>query len=194
MKLLHIDSSISGDNSVSRKLSRALTNRLIAANPGAEITYRDVALDPLPHLTFDKIAGMGIGPDADASGAAMDEFLAADTIVIGVPMYNFTVPSQLKAWVDRILVAGKTFRYSETGPVGLASGKRVILALSRGNFYGAESPNVEAELAERYLRTIFGFIGITDVETVVAEGIAISDDQRAKAINDADEAVLALAA
>ena len=104
----------------------------------------------------------------------LDEFLAADTIVVGAPMYNFTVPSQLKAWIDRILVAGKTFRYGANGPEGLAGGKRVIVALSRGGFY---EDNSAFEHAKSYLQAAFGFIGITP-EFVTADGIAVGPEQR----------------
>ncbi len=186
MQLLHIDSSITGDNSFSRRLSRAVVDRLVAAHPTAQVTKRDLAGEPLAHLTLDALS--------DASDTTLDEFFAADTLVIGVPMYNFSIPSQLKAWIDRILIAGKTFKYTAEGPVGLAGGKRVILALSRGGYYGAGSAAAEAEHAERYLRTIFGFIGIHDVETVLAEGLAVNDDTRQAAMQQADAAVEALAA
>lgn len=188
MQLLHIDSSITGDNSFSRRLTRAVVDRLVAAHPEAQVTARDLAGEPLPHLTLAALSG------DDATDAVLKEFLAADAVVIGVPMYNFTIPSQLKAWIDRILIAGQTFKYTAEGPVGLAGAKRIILALSRGGFYGADTAQAEAEHAERYLRTIFGFIGITDVEIVLAEGLAVNDDTRQQAMIEADAAVSALAA
>ena len=112
----------------------------------------------------------------------LDEFLAADTVVIGAPMYNFTLPTQLKAWIDRILVAGKTFRYTENGPEGLAGGKRVIVALARGGFYNEGSPASALEHLETYLRGVFNFIGI-EPEFVAADGLNISPEQRRESID-----------
>jgi FMN-dependent NADH-azoreductase len=159
MTILHIDSSISGEDSVSRRLTRAIVGQLA----GGEVAYRDLASQPLPHLT-----ARGQDPEL------LDQFIAADTVVIGAPMYNFTVPSQLKAWIDRILVAGRTFQYGANGPEGLAGGKRVIVALSRGGFY--EDGNA-FEHAKSYLQAAFGFIGITP-EFVHADGIAVGPEQR----------------
>jgi FMN-dependent NADH-azoreductase len=109
-------------------------------------------------------------------------------------MYNFTLPTQLKAWIDRILIAGKTFRYTATGPEGLAGGKRVIVAVSRGGFYGPASPNAAAEHLESYLRTVFGFIGVTDLEFVSADGIQIGPEQREASLKGALEAASLLRA
>ncbi|HWF75881.1 MAG TPA: FMN-dependent NADH-azoreductase [Caulobacteraceae bacterium] len=190
--LLHVDASVLGDHSVSRQVSAAIIARLTAANPDATVVYRDLAAAPLAHLTGLHLAAAGGAevPDqiarehADAQ-AALAEFLAADTVVIGAPMYNFSLPSQLKAWIDRILIAGRTFRYTANGPEGLAGNKRVIVAISRGGFYGAD--NAAAEHVESYLRTVFGFIGVTDVEFVIAEGVQIGPEQRAKAVSGALE-------
>nr|WP_314075174.1 NAD(P)H-dependent oxidoreductase [uncultured Roseococcus sp.] len=186
MKLLHIDSSILGENSVSRSISTAAVERLRQATPGLEVVTRDLAAAPLPHL-LPAALGLGGTPDAD-SQAALQEFLDADIVVIGAPMYNFTIPTQLKAWLDRILVAGKTFRYTEKGPEGLAGGKRVIVAVSRGGFYGAGTPAAAAEHAETYLRLVLGFVGIADPEFIVAEGIALGAEQRAEALRGGLEA------
>jgi FMN-dependent NADH-azoreductase len=161
---LHIDSSITGENSVSRVLTASIVDKLRAADPDARIVRRDLASKPLPHLTL----------DAFADSSVLDEFLAADTIVVGAPMYNVALASQLKAWLARILVAGKTFRYTESGPEGLAGGKRVIVAVSRGGFYEHGSA---MEHVETYLTGIFGFIGITP-EFVHADGIAVGPEQR----------------
>jgi FMN-dependent NADH-azoreductase len=120
-----------------------------------------------------------------AAQAALSEFLAADVVVIGAPMYNFTLPSQLKAWIDRILVAGKTFSYSAAGPKGLAGEKRVVVAISRGNFYDAE--HAAAEHLESYLRTVFGFIGVTDLEFIAADGIQAGPEHRERALKAALE-------
>ena len=193
MNLLHIDGSILGDHSVSRAVSAAIVDRLAAATPGLAVTTRDLARAPIPHLSGAYLAGQSpevqhdqaLQEDLALGGAALAEFLAADIVVIGVPMYNFTIPSQLKAWIDRVLVAGKTFRYTETGPVGLAGGKRVILAVARGGHYGPGTPTHAFEHAETYLRTVFGFMGIPEVEVIAAEGIALGPAQRETALTQA---------
>jgi FMN-dependent NADH-azoreductase len=167
MTIVKIDSSITGDNSVSRILTERIVEQLRAAQPDAEVIRRDLVADPLDHLTLGALADTQV----------LDEFLAADALVIGAPMYNFTLPSQLKAWLDRIVVAGKTFRYTPTGPEGLAGGKRVIVALSRGGFYDAGSPAAPLEHLETYLAAVFGFIGITP-EFVRADGISVGPEQR----------------
>ncbi|HEY5072619.1 MAG TPA: FMN-dependent NADH-azoreductase [Caulobacteraceae bacterium] len=193
MKLLHIDSSILGANSVSRQVSAAIVERLRAATPDLEVIYRDLAAAPPSHLTGGQFAArFGAAPeDAEdqaqvaAGEAVLAEFLAADIIVIGAPMYNFTLPTQLKAWVDRIVIAGKTFRYGANGPEGLAGGKRVIIALSRGGLYGQGAPAEAFEHVEGYLRSIFAFMGIANPQFIVAEGIQIGPDQRAQALDKA---------
>jgi FMN-dependent NADH-azoreductase len=169
--ILHIDASINGDNSASRAISRSIVEQLKNAQWGEEVVYRDLAAEPLPHLTL----------DAFADSSVLDEFLAADTIVIGAPMYNFTLPTQLKAWIDRIVIAGRTFSYTENGPEGLATGKRVIIALARGGIYSAGAPAAALEHLETYLRGVFNFIGI-EPEFVVAEGLNLSPEQRAQSI------------
>jgi len=180
---LHIDSSISGENSASRAISRSIVDQLLVADPAAKIVARDLVSEPLPHLTF----------DAFADSSVLDEFLAADTVVIGAPMYNFTLSSQLKAWLDRILIAGKTFRYTEAGPEGLAGGKRVIVALARGGFYDAGSPAAALEHLESYLRGVFNFIGI-EPEFVAADGLAVSPEQRENSLKQALGETVRLAA
>jgi len=182
MTILHIDSSVLGDNSISRQLTAGIIARLKAADPSASVDYLDLATEPLPHFV------------PGAQTAHVDQFLAADTVVIGAPMYNFAVPSQLKAWIDSILVAGRTFRYTPEGQVeGLAGPKRIIIAISRGGFYGAGSGQEAAEHVESYLRVVFGFIGLRP-EFVIAEGSAIGPEYREKAINGGLEQVAALAA
>ena len=183
MTILHIDSSISGEQSASRAISRSIVDQLRALNPDAAVIARDLVTQPLPHLTL----------DAFADSSVLDEFLAADMIVIGAPMYNFTLPTQLKAWLDRILVAGKTFRYTETGPEGLAKGKRVIVALARGGFYDLGSPASALEHLETYLRGVFNFIGI-EPEFVAADGLAIGPEQREASIKQALGETVRLAA
>ena len=172
MTILHIDASINGENSASRAISRSIVDQLKSAQWGEEVVYRDLAADPLPHLTL----------EAFADTTVLNEFLAADTIVIGAPMYNFTLPSQLKAWIDRILVAGITFRYTENGPEGLAGGKRVIVAMARGGMYDTSSPAASLEHLESYLRGIFNFIGI-EPEFVAADGLNFGPEQRQQSIS-----------
>jgi FMN-dependent NADH-azoreductase len=159
MKLLHIDSSVLGPHSVSRQVSSAIVDRLRRQNPDLEIAYRDLSSTPLAHLSGSHLAAaQGGAPSAEvredlaAGQAVLEEFLAADIVVLGAPMYNFTIPSQLKAWIDRILVAGKTFKYGAQGPEGLAGNKRMIVAISRGGFYGAGTPAAVGEHLETYLR------------------------------------------
>jgi len=181
--ILHIDSSINGEKSASRAISARIVEQLKESRRGAEVVYRDLAAEPLPHLTL----------DAFADTSVLDQFLAADTIVIGAPMYNFTLPSQLKAWIDRIAVAGKTFRYTDSGPQGLVGDKRVIVALARGGFYDAGSPAAALEHLETYLRGVFNFIGI-EPEFVAADGLNIGPEQREQAIARALGATTRLAA
>jgi FMN-dependent NADH-azoreductase len=182
MKLLHIDSSALGQYSVSRELSAAIVAGWKRRNADLEVVYRDLAAEPLPHWSPVSDAA---DPAAVAGQAVLDEFFAADVIVIGAPMYNFNIPSSLKAWIDRVLVAGKTFRYTEKGPEGLAGGRKVIIASSRGGFYGADSPLAHQDFQETYLRAVFGFIGIDTVEIVRAEGIAFGPEQRDAALKNA---------
>ena len=190
MKLLHIDASILAGNSVSRQVTAAVVQRLKKTTPNLDVTYRDITSVPLSHLSSAHLAAaQGATPesadvqaDLAASSDALDEFLAADIVVIGAPMYNFTIPSQLKAWIDRILVVGKTFKYSEKGLEGLAAGKRVIVAISRGGFYGADTPTAAGEHLETYLRWVFGFIGIPNPEIIAADGLQMGPEQREKAV------------
>jgi FMN-dependent NADH-azoreductase len=202
MKLLHVDSSILGQGSVSRTLSAEVVAAQRASDPGIEVTYRDLATDPVDHLTGLHLAALqGAAPadpavqrDVAAGRAALDEFLAADIVVVGAPMYNFSIPSQLKAWIDRIAVAGKTFRYTPEGPEGLAGGKKVIVASSRGGLYGPGTPAAAMEHQESYLRAMFSFFGITEITFVRAEGVALGAEAREKAIDAARGAVIRLAA
>ena len=183
MTILHIDASINGDTSASRQLTSSLVEQLKSSQWGERVVYRDLAANPLPHLTLDQFADTSV----------LDEFLAADTVVIGAPMYNFTLSTQLKAWIDRIMIAGRTFRYTENGPEGLAGGKRVIVALARGGFYGEGSPAAALEHLETYLRGVFNFIGI-EPEFVAADGLNISPERREQAIAQALGETLRLAA
>ena len=182
MTILHIDSAMTGEFSATRELTAAIVRELTAAHPGEPVIYRDLAADPLDHLTLPAFGEAH-------SQAVLAEFQRADTIVIGAPMYNFTVPSQLKAWIDRILVAGETFRYTAGGPEGLMGDKRVIVAVARGGLYGEDSGQRAIEHAERYLADVFVFIGVTDLSFVIAEGLKISDHARVAALASALKAI-----
>jgi FMN-dependent NADH-azoreductase len=203
MNLLHIDSSILGPHSVSRQLSAAIVAKLTAAHPGITLTYRDLGQAPVPHLSGGTVMAWqnpsgdhdpAVKADLGLGGAVLQEFLAADIIVIGVAFYNFTVASQLKAWIDRIVIPGQTFRYGAEGrPEGLAGGKRLILAVARGGLYGPGAPAESYEHAESYLRAVFGFMGIYKPEVVVAEGLRMGPESRAAAITGAEARIAALA-
>jgi FMN-dependent NADH-azoreductase len=203
MKILHVDSSITGERSVSRELSALIVARL-GGREQHDVTYRDVVADDLPHFTA--VTAPSAHPlskavpvldqaqqaKRDASDAILKEFLEAETVVIGVPMYNFTLPSELKAWLDRIIVPGTTFKPGPNGPEGLARGKRVILAIARGGYYGGEAAFQAAEHAESLLRTTLGFIGVESIESVISEGLNIAD-ARENAIASAREAAQQIA-
>lgn len=199
MKILHVDSSILGDASVSRQISAAIVARLKAESPGAEVVYRDLAAAPISHLSGAYLAGQSadvkhdqaLQEDVELGGKALAEFQAADVVVLGVPMYNFAVPSQLKAWVDRILVAGKTFRYTASGAEGLVHGKRALLGISRGGMYEG-LPAAAVEHQESWLKAVFNFMGVKDVESIRAEGIAYGPEQREKSLKSALDAAGAL--
>jgi FMN-dependent NADH-azoreductase len=187
MKLLHVDSAITGDQSVSRRLSADVVAHLKTTDPTIDVTYRDLVAKPFGHLLLSDMPAPG------ESTPAVDEFVDADIVVIGAPMYNFTVSTQLKAWIDRILIAGKTFRYTEAGPIGLAGHKRVIVTVSRGNLYSADAPAAKDEHVETYLKTIFGLMGVTP-EFVIAEGLHVGPDQLKATMAQAEQAIRGLAA
>ncbi|MCE6978949.1 FMN-dependent NADH-azoreductase [Pseudomonas frederiksbergensis] len=191
MKLLHIDSSILGDNSASRQLSGEVVKTWQAAEPGVVVTYRDLAADAISHFSASTLVAAGTAAglrnaaqqhEADLSAQALAEFLAADAVVIAAPMYNFTIPTQLKAWIDRIAVAGQTFRYTEAGPEGLCGGKKVVIVSTAGGLHAGQATGVAHE---DYLKVLFGFLGITDIEFVRAHGLGYGDEVRTKAMSDA---------
>jgi FMN-dependent NADH-azoreductase len=188
MKLLHIDSSALGGYSVSRQLSSDIVAELMRQHAGIEVTYRDLAAQALPHWLPVADAAH---PDAVLGNEVLEEFLAADIVVIGAPMYNFGISSQLKSWLDRVLIAGKTFRYGANGPEGLAGDKQVIIASSRGGMY-TSGPTTALDFQEPYLRTVLGFIGIGAPQFVRAEGLAMGDEQKALAIEVAQASIGAL--
>jgi FMN-dependent NADH-azoreductase len=187
MKLLHIDSSILGEQSASRTVSREIVARWKQAVPGIKVEHLDLVANELPHLTGHHLAQMQVPESRDAQVLA--DFLAADVVVIGAPMYNFGLSTQLKSWIDRIVVAGKTFKYTATGPQGLVHGKRIIVAVSRGGVYPENAP---FEHAESYLKIIFGFIGVTDLTFVRAEGLMLSPEHRQKGLDAALAAIPAV--
>jgi len=196
MNVLHIDSSPLADASVSRLLTKSIVAALTEAHPDLQITRLDLAETPPPHLTGDLMQVVKFR-NLDALSAAqreelartdtlVDQFLAADVVVIGAPMYNFSVPTQLKAWVDRVSQAGRTFRYTETGPVGLAGGRKVIIASARGGLYAGTPYEAALDHQEAYLRAVLGFWGVTDIAIIRAEGVAMGPDARAKALEAAE--------
>lgn len=192
MKLLHIDSSPLAGNSVSRGLTRDIVAQWRTAHAGTTVEYLDLAQDAPTHLNIDSLgfrlglAAAQLTPAQVRENAVterlLQQFLDADVVVIGAPMYNFTIPTQLKAWFDRVLQAGRTFKYTDKGPQGLAGGKTVIVASTRGGAYG---PEHVMDHQESYLRAVLGFIGITDVRFVRAEGLAMGDAAKAAALGSA---------
>ena len=204
MKLLHIDSSPLAGQSVSRQLTQSIVRQWVAGHPGTTVEHLDLATEAPTHLNIDSL-GFRMGPDApglsavqkqenEVSERLVSQFLAADVIVVGAPMYNFSVPSQLKAWIDRVAQAGRTFTYTEKGPQGLAGGKTVIVASSRGGVYSTNPALAGLDHQESYLKTVFGFFGITDVRFVRAEGVAMGEAAKTQALGAADVAIKALVA
>ena len=178
MKVLHIDSSIMADASVSRQLSQAIVSQLSEKHAQVEVEYLDLATQPIPHLDAEIL--MGQNAEQSALGERIiQQYLDADVVVIGAAMYNFGITSTLKAWIDRISVAGRTFKYTENGPVGLAGDKKAYIASSRGGVYGENSA---VDFQEGFLKTVFNFTGVTDVEIIRAEGVNMGPELKDKAI------------
>ncbi len=189
--ILVINSSAARDGSVSRILVDHAVDLLRDADPDAAIVRRDLGVAPVPHLTGETLAGVRGVPTTEAERAAralsdelIAELRAADTVVIGAPMYNFGIPTGLRAWFDHVLRAGETFRYSEAGPQGLLGGKRVIVVESRGGFY-SEGPGQAMDFQEPYLRQLLGFVGLTDVIFVRAERLGFGPEAREQAVEAA---------
>ena len=180
MQILHLDASIHGEKSVSRQLTAALVQALSEAVPQTAVVHRDLVASPIAHLDPAIAAGFRdvVDPPSDAATAAerarsealVTELLDSDVLVIGAPMYNFSVPSQLKAWIDRIVQPGRTFQYAPTGAIGKATGIRAVIASSRGGVYGPALATL-LDFQEDYLRAVLGFIGIRDVRFLRAEGV-----------------------
>lgn len=202
-KLLHIDSAITGDASFSRRLTRQIVDHIRANQPDLEVEYLDLATDAPAHLSVESLGfRLGLAHDELTEAqkqenritvALLDQFLAADIVVVGAPMYNFTIPSQLKAWIDRIAQAGHTFKYTEKGAVGLAGGKQVIVASTRGGAYSTSEQGEAMEHQESFLKVIFGFFGITDVRFVRAEGVNLGEDAVKQAMTEAVSSIEELA-
>jgi len=199
MNILHVDSSALGQNSASRRLSASIVENLRRAEPSARVFRRDLAASPPAHLSGAVLQAMTSSDAGSLTEAQreekvitdtlLEEFLAADVVVIGAPMYNFSIPTQLKAWIDRLAQAGRTFRYTENGPVGLAGGKRVVIASSRGGVYSTDAALQALDHQEAYLRAVMGFFGITDVTVVRAEGLAMGEAARSAAFAQAQSQI-----
>lgn len=180
MNILHIDSATTGASSVTRALTARIVDKLKADNPGAQVVYRDLGTEPLAHLNPVLTGAIRFPADDqtdDMKAAAgverkvLDEFLAADVVVIGAPMYNFTIPSNLKSWIDRLGIPRVTFRYGENGVEGLAGGRRVIIASSAGGRY--QPGEVPLTYHEGLLEAFMNFIGVDDVTFVRAHGVGV---------------------
>lgn len=195
MKILHIDASPQGKASVSRQLTASVVDKLTRDHPAATVVHRDLVASPISHLSGELLqvlrpapgstppSGPTLREEADQTDALIAELLATDVIVIGAPMFNFSIPSQLKTWIDRVMQAGRTFRYTAEGPVGLAAGKKAIIVSTRGGVYAGTAYEAAMDHQEAYLRTVLNFIGITDVSYVRAEGIAMKKDEALAAAN-----------
>lgn len=187
-QILHIQSSIFGDKGVSSTISRQLVERLVEAT-GARVTFRDVGGDDFPHFTASTISAIG-GGNADLADKLISEVQQADIIVVGVPMYNFGIPSQLKSWFDHIARAGTTFKYTDSGSVGLLENKKVYIVTSRGGLHQGRETDIETP----YLKIMFAFLGITDVEFIFAEGLNMGGTARTRGIEGAEKIVQSLVA
>ncbi len=202
MKLLHIDSSILAGNSVSRALTHQIVEQWRASHPATSVDYLDLAVNAPSHLDTNSI-GFRAPPQASAltprqieenaiSEKLVSQFLAADVVVIGAPLYNFGIPTQLRAWIDRIAQPGRTFGYNDKGPFGLAGGKTVVIASSRGGVYSTSEGGRAMEHQESYLQTVLGFLGVTDVRFVRAEGVAMGEVAKSAALATAAVEIRAL--
>ncbi|MBB6238395.1 FMN-dependent NADH-azoreductase [Pedobacter sp. AK013] len=197
MKILHLISSPRGEASFSVKLGNAIVEKLQVANPGSTVATRNLTNTPFPHLEEVHINSFftplenhtpELAEAVKHSNEAITELKNADAIVIGVPMYNFGLPSALKAWVDHIARAGQTFSYSENGPVGLIKGKKVYLAISSGGVY-SDGPMKAYDFTESYLKSVLGFLGMIDVTAYRVEGLSIPN-LKDEALNNAVESII----
>lgn len=200
--LLFVTSSLFDGQSKSREIAGEFIAGWHKANPNSQVVLRALAPSNIPHLSSDTLAALPKPPEArtreeNAAVAFADSLIAeveaADTVVIAAPMYNFTIPTTLKAWIDHIARAGRTFRYTANGPEGLLKGKKVVVVLSRGGFYAGGAAAAAMDHQEPYLRTMLGFLGLTDVSFVVVEGQAVGPDAAAQGVESARAAVKSLA-
>lgn len=199
MKILHIDSSVLGEHSASRQLTADVVAELKRQQPAATVTYRDLATNPIAHLNGEILQAVRpapgahiraeLRPEADLTETLIQEFLSANVVVIGAPMYNFSIPSQLKAWLDRLAQPGRTFSYTSAGPVGLAGDKRVIVVSTRGGALKDTASELALDHQEAYLQTMLQFFGVNDVHYVRAEGLALGDDARRQALDSASQQI-----
>ena len=201
MNILHIDASPLGSASISRQLTAAVVERLTQDFPAAAVKHRDLIETPIAHLSGELLQVLRPAPgsappsepavlaEATLTDALITELLGADVVVIGAPMFNFSIPSQLKAWIDRVAQAGRTFRYSAAGPEGLAVGKKVIVVSTRGGFYAGTAYEAAMDHQEAYLRTVLNFLGMKDVIYVRAEGMAVSAEKKQEAIESASRQI-----
>jgi len=194
MKLLQVDSSVLGTNSVSRQLTAEVVAEWLRSHPNTTVEYLDLAVDAPNHFDADAL-GIKFGVQAAPTEAQryenavserlVTQFLASEVVVIGAPLYNFSIPTQLKAWIDRLAQVGRTFKYTDNGAIGLATGKTVIVVSSRGGIYSTSEGGQAMEHQESYLKVIFGFFGITDLRFVRAEGTAMGEALKAAALRAA---------
>lgn len=198
--ILHLDSSAKPQGSATKELTKATVEQLTKASENARVIYHDLAANPLPHISPEFLTALFSGEagasqaDVQRSDALIAELLSADTVVIGAPMYNFGIPSQLKAWIDHVWRAGKTFQYTAEGTVnGLAAGRKAILVTSSGGIY-ADGPMVPFDHVTPYLKQALGFIGITDVSVIRAEKQAFGAETAAGEIANAKETIATLIA
>jgi FMN-dependent NADH-azoreductase len=201
--LLLITSSLFGDRSKSAQIAKEFVDAWQRSHPGTAVTARELTPASMPHLSFDTLGALMTPPDQRApeqraSVAFGDQLIAeleaADTIVLAAPMYNFSIPSTLKAWIDHVARAGRTFRYTASGPEGLLKSKKVFIVTGRGGFYGGDSPAKPFDFQEPYLRGVLGFLGLSDVSFIHVEGLSVSPEEAERGLARARETVAALAA
>ena len=196
--VLIIESSARQQGSFSRQLTQQFISQWQAAHPTDQVTVRDLALHPVPHLDANLLGGW-MKPEAQRSAdehaslkrsdELTDELLAADVLVLAAPMYNFAIPSTLKAWLDHVLRAGVSFKYTETGPQGLLTGKKAYVLTARGGLYAGSTSDHQ----EPYLRQVMAFVGIHDVTFIHAEGMNLGGDFQEKGLNQAKARLSAIA-
>lgn len=192
-QILHLKSSSNVQGSTTRQVGPVVMESLKARHPGAKIIERDLVAGAIPHISPQFLGAMfaGNGNGLELSDQMITELLGSDILVIESPMYNFSIPSALKAWIDHVVRAGKTFQYGANGPEGLAKGKKAILVLGSGGVY-SDGAAKAMDFQEPYLRTILGFIGITDIETIRIEGVAFGPEQASAALEKAKRQAISL--